>query len=401
MSILLIEMEVGGHHMTSYTRSIVSNLIKNKKKIILLTSHEIKKKEFYLYFKQNTTIFYEKKIKYPTIKSQINFFKFQLNYYNLVKKTFEKIYKKNKIEHVYINNLDFFDKPLSVYGSPFKNVNFSGLYLNPKFYMSFNIFSINFIKKIIYEKLFLRLLHLKDLKNLFFVDPLCFSYLNKIKKNYQKKISFINDLGTANQIKKNDMSKKKCQKFLNIEKNNFVILVYGSIRENKSLNELIKVTALLKKDHNIKIIIAGSQDKETRFFLKRKILSIKPVSKNFIIIDQYISDGMEKIIFKAADVTWLGYSKKFYGSSGVFFLSCQNKVPVIGSNHGVLGWYLKKFNVGFSTDLLNTKSVITILRKLIIKPNKLKYNFVEVNKKHNFQNFGKSIVQKILKKPLS
>ena len=395
MSILLIEMEVRGHHISSYTRSIVANLIKKKKKIILLTSGEIKNNKFYLYLKKNTKIICVKKIKYPDNKKQINFFKFQLDYYSMIKKTFEKIYKKNKIDYVYLNTLDFLDKPLSIFGSPFGDVNFSGLYLNPKFYMSFNIFSLNYIKKIIYEILFFRLLRINNLKNIFFVDPLCFNYLKKKNILYPKKISLVNEMGTANQIKKFTFSKRKCKKILKIENNKFIILVYGSIRENKSLSELVKIASRLTQEFQIKILIAGEQDSETRNFLKKNVLNNKLINNSFIILNQYIDDRLEKIIFKAADVTWLGYSKNFYGSSGVLFLSSQNKVPVIGSDHGVLNWYLKKFNIGFAANLSNSLGVINIIEKLIVNKNRAKFDFTKINKNRNFLNFGKKIIEKI------
>jgi glycosyltransferase involved in cell wall biosynthesis len=399
MNILLVEMEgIKGHHISSYLRSIVSSLINKKKKIILLTSNEIKKNQFYPFFKKNTKIICVKKINYPSNKTQINFLKFQLQYYNLIKKKFARIAKENKINHVYLNTLDFIDKPLSIYGSPFQNTTFSGLYLMPKFYIPFSMFSLNYLKKIIYGKLFLQLLKIKNLKNIFLVDPLCFNYLKKKHTHTLKKTFFINDLGTANQIRKFKLTKSKCQKILNIKKSKFVILVYGFIRENKSLAELVDAVSVLKERFNIIVLIAGLQDSKIKKFLKEQVQKNKAIRDNFIIINKYIDDRLEKIIFKATDVTWSGYSKKFYGSSGVLFLSSQNKVPVIGSDHGSLGWYLKKFKIGFSTDLTDTKKVTRVLTNLITNKQKIKYNFSEANKNRNFLNFGKSIVQKILEK---
>ena len=113
-------------------------------------------------------------------------------------------------------------------------------------------------------------------------------------------------------------------------------------------------------------------------------------------MNYFINDKLEKIIFKASDLTWIGYSKKFYGSSGVLFLSSQNYVPVIGSDHGTLGWYLRKYNIGISTDLTNSKKVAEILLSLINKKKQIKYDFNSANKKRNFLNFGKTIVSNIL-----
>jgi len=395
MTILLVELESKGHHISSYIRSVVHNLIKNKKKIIFLTSEEIKKNDYYEYLKNNTRIIFVKKIKYPSIKNYINLLKFQFDYYNLIKKKVREIDKKFKIEHIYINTLDFFDKPISVLGSPFKNINFSCLYLNPKFYFDYQIFSMEFIKKIIYQYLFYKILNIKKLKNIFFIDPLCFNYLIKKKLGHKRKITYIEDLGTGNQINKFSLSKKKCRNILKINQKDFVILVYGSIRKTKSLKELFDVIELLENNNLVKILIAGQQDEFTKNYLKDLTIRKKNLKKQIIIIDKYINDKLEKILFKASDLTWTGYSKKFYGSGGVFFLSCINKTPVITSNHGAIGWYGKKYNVGISIDLTNKKILLNQLNKFL-KREKTQYNFNFVNKKHNFLNFGKKITDKIL-----
>ena len=75
MKILLIELETKGHHISSYIRSIVHNLIIKKKKIILLTTSEIKNKDYYSYLKKNTKIIFTKKIKQPVRKDLISLLK--------------------------------------------------------------------------------------------------------------------------------------------------------------------------------------------------------------------------------------------------------------------------------------------------------------------------------------
>ena len=94
MSILLVELETSGHHITSYLRSVVNYLSNKNKKIILLTSADIKKKNFYNFFKKKTKIIFTKKIEYTINKNYFNLLKFQFNYYENIKKSFEKDYKK-------------------------------------------------------------------------------------------------------------------------------------------------------------------------------------------------------------------------------------------------------------------------------------------------------------------
>jgi len=90
-------------------------------------------------------------------------------------------------------------------------------------------------------------------------------------------------------------------------------------------------------------------------------------------------------------LTWTGYTKDFYGSSGVYFLSSINFRPVISSNHGAIGWYSRKYKIGYSIDLTNRKKLINLLNKIINFNKRTNYDFNQVNSRHNFKNFGNNI----------
>lgn len=395
MTILLIELETKGHHLSSYLRSIVTELVKNKKKIIFLTTKEIKKNNFYSFFNKYTKIIYINKIKYPLKKNYFSFLKFQITNYKIIKEKFQQIKKKNNIDHIYVNTLDFLDKPLSIFGSPFGDTKFSGLYLNPKFYIQYKSLLNNLVKNKLYIFLFEKLLQINSLSNIFIVDPLCSQFLNKRAKiNYQK-IKFINELGSSNKIEKFNLSILKCRKILKISKNDFVILIYGFIRKNKSLDELFKVVQYIKTKKPIKILIVGKRDIETQLFLKNTYKKNKKLASMIIDINKFSDDLFEKIVFKASNLTWAGYSKNFYGSSGVYFLSSTNHVPVISSDHGAIGWYSKKYNIGASVDLTNKTKLIKVLNRLMKFNRKIKYDFTKVNSIYNFKNFGFNICKNL------
>jgi len=393
MKILLIELETKGHHISSYIRSIVHNLVSKNKGIILLTTPEIKNKDYYLYLKKNTKIIFAKKIKKPVNKNIISLLKYQFNYYKLIKSEYLKIIKTNEIDLIYLNTLDFFDKSLAILGSPFGSTKFLGLFLNPKFYDGYKN---NIIKKKIYEYFFKKILKIKNLKEIFLIDPICFNYLNKKKIKNWKKVNLLNDLGSGNKIKEFRYSERKCRKILGIERSKYVILVYGYLRENKALNQLFDVINSIDDKNKVTILLVGKRDNETRSLINNKIKTNTDLKNIIINIDKYIDDLFEKIVFKASNLTWIGYKKTFNGSSGVFFLSSLNKRPVITSNHGVIGWYSKKFRIGVSIDLDNKNQLAKILNKLIKNKNKkIKYNFAHVNLKHSFSQFGHNIAKKI------
>ena len=396
MNILLIEMEgIKGHHVSSYLRSVIRVLLTKRIKIFLLTTREIKQNSFYKYIKKNTKIIYVSKVRYPENKNYYNFLKFQIKNYLLIKKIIKKINLKYKIQHIYFNTLDFFDKPLSIFGLPFKNTKCSGIYLNPKFNINDNLWNITNIKKKLYEILFFNILKFENVERIFIIDPITFNYLKRKKFKFKNKISFIKDIGTANHINKISFTKIECRKMLKIKKKNYVILLYGSIRENKSINELLNAFCSIKNKEDITILVAGLQDEDAKKKFNTFFLEKNSFKKNFVFINKYINDKLEKIIFKASDITWVGYSRNFFGSSGVLFLSSQNYIPAIGSNHGSLGWYLHKYKIGFAGDLTNTGKIVKIFEKHMSKRNKFIFNFEKANKNRNFDNFGQNIVNKL------
>ena len=266
--------------------------------------------------------------------------------------------------------------------------------MNPKFYINDKNFFFDIFKKKLYLILFNRILNISELSNIFIVDPLSIKFLKK-KNKKNKKIVQVNDLGSSNKLVKFNYSKTKCRNLLGIEQSSFVILIYGYIRKSKSLEELFDIINLIKSKEKIKILIVGRRDDETKKLINKKIKDNKLQSK-IININKYADDLLEKIVFKASNLIWTGYTKDFYGSSGVFFLSSINQRPVISSKHGSIGWYSKKFKIGASVDLTNKKKLINKLNYLIMNKNNVKYEFNKVNLAHNFNNFGQTITKKII-----
>ena len=111
-----------------------------------------------------------------------------------------------------------------------------------------------------------------------------------------------------------------------------------------------------------------------------------------MVINKFINERLERILFKSSDLVWPGYSKNFNGSSGVYFLSSMNKVPVITSNHGLIYWYNKKYKIGKSTDLRNPNKVRKVI-DYFINNREINFNenFKKTNNIHNSDNFSKQI----------
>jgi hypothetical protein len=386
MKILLIELETKGHHITSYLRTIINRLLKKNYKIYLLTTKP--KNSEILKFHEKIKIFYVKKNKNLKKINYFNLIYLQLKNYFTIKLKFKKISKKNYFDIIYLNNLDHIDKILSILGSPFGKVYFYCLFLNPKILHNSNFNFFNFLKVSIYKFLFYKILNIKTLKKVFILNPLCYK---QIPKHKLKKIELLNEIGTYAYKRKISQNRIECRKLLNLDKSYFVILVYGSIRKDKELIYLIDVIKKFYINNKIKIIIAGLQDEYTKKLLRENIYN-NAINEKFLIINKFVNDTLEQVLFKSSNLVWTGYSKDFTGSSGVFFLSSMNKVPVITSDHGLINWNNKKYKIGKSTNLRDPNKVKKVI-DYFLKNKRLNLNnsFIKTNYIHNSENFSKKI----------
>ena len=103
----------------------------------------------------------------------------QFRKYFLIKKKFKELTKQYHFDAIYLNNLDHYDKALSILGSPFGKTEFFGLFLNPKILYNEKFNILNSLKIWVYRVFFNNLINIKTLKKIFIINPLCLKYISK------------------------------------------------------------------------------------------------------------------------------------------------------------------------------------------------------------------------------
>lgn len=394
MQILLIETEPEGHYVNLYLKKIINEFLAKKVSLTLMTTRLVafgKNNKFLL----NNRIkkFYITEIKKSKRKNSILQLVYQIKYYFNIKNSFSLITKDKNFDIVYVNTLDHFDKALSLFGSPFKKTSFYGFYNHITFHLNRAKLSNFFFY--IYEFLFIKILKLKDVKKIFILNNSIKQYLNR-KNIPTYKLVKVNEAVdiSSNSIDKNEINLFKKENSL--ENNDFIILIYGSIRKEKGIDYLFKCLSNYIFTKKIKIIIAGNCEEE----ILNKITNYKKKSGKFnfeiILFNYLINDKLQKIIFTLADLIWIGYEKYFF-SSGVYYLAGFMGRPVIVNNKGFIYDLNKKYKIGVEADITNSKEVYKKINFII--SNGSKYykksfkNFTKYNKKNIFE---KQIVNEIL-----
>ena len=359
MSLLIFEPEVKGHFLALYVRSVIREY-KNQK-IFLATSKVIKNTKVLKILKKecpNLKIIYSKNLLYPKFKISLILFIYQILNFVRIRKIVLNYDKKYNFKHIFFSNLDYFDKGILIFNNPFNYKKFSGILVNPRVHQFYNQ---NNLKYNLYKIFLKSLLKNKYLTKIFSNDLLFYNFSKKKFRN--NKILYFNEPIIS--------EKKNSKKFEFLYNNLTKILVYGSIRNSKSLIELIHLSSHIE---NLKVIVAGKQESDVKTILSKKNLKDHNVYEKFKILNRFIEPEEEKELFLNTDYVWCVYKNTPLGSSGVFHLSCNYKKPVITNNDGLLGWYNRKYLLGpicnFETHEKTNKSIKLISR--IIK-NKKKY----------------------------
>ncbi len=205
--------------------------------------------------------------------------------------------------------------------------------------------------------------------------------LIKNLKIENKKIIII-PYGTLNFYSDIKISKKRARNKLNIKKDSRVILFFGSIREYKGLDTLIKAFSLVRKNiKNSKLIIAGKNwEKWGKYQL---LIDNLDITKDVLLFLDYIPTDKVKYFFTAADVVVLPY-RHFESQSGPGNIALSFGKPLIVTNTGGLPNLVLDKNCVVPSD--NSEEMASKIIKVLKSKNFIKK--LEKDSKINAINFS-------------
>ena len=397
MYILLVEPEYQGHHVALHLNLLINEFYKRRWQINILTYKKSASSEAYRLIDKKIlrkiNFFYIKEISFYNSKNTFYLIYIQvIKYFNIIR-SIKKILLKNDIDHIYFVTGDHIDKVLAILGNFSLRVKFSLMLIYSKVYLNKNI---NYFSRLILgvkKKLLFKLIDLSYLKNFFVLDLFLFKFLKKYKKNNFSKVVYTPDPGQL----KFFFPQKFAKNYLKIKKNVFIILIYGAIKMSKGIKELISSLQYLN-NNKIKLIIAGKQTDDVKFFLKLEANKQLINTGQVIIFDGFKNYKDEAILFSASDIVWVGYDDNFSGSSGVLHQAGLANKPVITNRLGLLGYLNKKYKIG---SVVNLSSVIDIKNKILYlyRNKKIRYilgkNNNALSKLHSGKNFATAIADNI------
>jgi glycosyltransferase involved in cell wall biosynthesis len=360
--LLIVEPDAEGHHIALYTRLLIKEAVSRGWSVTILTTESSRKHEAFktisadLGEEPKTIIMPD--VRYETTGAFV-LFASHLRLWKALSKAASANGRFSDFDLIYCINLDYFEKALSLFGSPFGKKPFAGMLMNPKFHRFALGLGPRSRGDVVYRFLFQRLLNIRRLKRLLVIDEQFKVYCETKRLAGAEKICAIPDVGEISRTG----SACEARRELAIPDSAFVILLYGSLSRRKGVEELLRAVERLK-GHEVVALVAGNPDQETARLLSSPWCRALEESGQLVVRPDFHDDEAEAMVFAAADLAWLGYVGGAYGSSGVLYQAGSAGLPVLSMAEGLLGWTVRKYGVGIPLDSTDTVRVEEAIRRL-------------------------------------
>ena len=364
MHVLIFELLMTGHH-PSYLKHFATSFLElgNHVTVTVFESHSNHpiicqlKNQFpdLLEIMRVDDRYYE--VHYPI---PLGDFGFDLMHHKLFKKIFSDINKVKKVNYVFFPYVDYCLYAIGLLGSPFGSTPWGGVCVQIRLnYVDSTIIAPRPKFHRIKHALFLRSLKSNALVKLFTIDELLAKQINRKSSFFASRLSYLPDPGELIGCHTYESARLK----MKILPDNIVILVYGAISDRKGLNVLVSALNHSSVSVKYQLLIVGKQQASIYPLMSSVEMVALRQRISVDIIDSYIDQASEQMVFAAADIVWLGYQSHFT-MSGVLVLAAISNCLVVGTHEGLIGWNLRQKKLGLDIDTSDVQIVRAALIRL-------------------------------------
>jgi len=359
MNVLLIEPLLTGHHL-SYVVNSVRAFIENGYSVIVATSKHAKFDSILSGLSDE----FRMKVRFSFFSYNIEggggrgatLVRNEFSHWRLFSNECANIRRSCAIDYVFLPYLDYCLYAIGVLGSPFANVPWGGICMRPSFhYQAYGVLAAPPSLRGLKELLFIRALTSRYLKKIHTIDELLFRYINTNRPRLSSQIAFLADPSESPSV--NFDAKRLLQ--LSFGSARKIILVFGAISERKGIDSLIQA---VKTRNDVCVILAGKQTPVVR---DQILLTGLLGGESLIVFDRYVTESELGLFYSACDIVWLGYRGHF-GMSGVLVTAASYEKPLVATNEGLIGYYVRKHNLGFCCDIQDPISVDRAISKALV-----------------------------------
>ncbi len=363
MRLLIIEPEAEGHHLVLYTRLLLEESLRRDWRVSVLTTESAAGHAAFRILSANAEAAFETivipDIRPPSGSGSLSLLVSQFRLWKGLAAASASNNQFRDFDIIYCVNLDYFEKALSLLGSPFAGRPFSGMLMNPKFHRAEMRIGPASRSDRLYSWLFRRLLSLNNLQSVLVVDERFLEFCNRSGYPNAGKMRFVPDVGELSDEPSTGLTRGA----LGIRPDALVVLLYGSLSRRKGVKELLQAIEATTSEEVV-ALVAGKPDEETQGFLRSERCYAMQATGKLVVRAGFQNADEERSLFEAADVVWLGYVGGAYGSSGVLYQAGSLGLPVIATDVGLIGWAVTRYDVGIALDPTEGSAVIDAIRRL-------------------------------------
>ncbi len=278
----------------------------------------------------------------------------------MLRNKFNEINCTRPVDYIFFPYADYFLYIIGLIGLPCNTIPWSGICMQSTIHHSNYDFLAPIRRNQAFKKsLFHRVLKHPSLKKIFTIDELFFKFICDEFPKINSSIEYLAD--PADVI--GSHTRSSARDVMAIPQNAFVVLVYGSISLRKGLHTLISALHKSKSSVDSHLLIVGKhQDTINSLFLSDEMLALKNAGQ-LHVLNRFVDDETEQMVFAASDVVWLGY-KGHFAMSGVLVLAAKARRVIIATQDGLIGWHTRVKRLGIAVDIDDLLSVKDALEQL-------------------------------------
>ena len=318
----------------------------------------------------------------------------EMIYWWLFRNWYLKQVNKKKIDIIFLPYLDYCLYAIGLLGSPFGGTSWVGVAMRPSFhYREMGVITSKLAFQRVKKRLFWRLLKNKHLKYLLTIDEPLANYLQHQNGGSGKVMFMPEPYERGRKIGSNE-----AKKTLGIDFSRKVVLVYGSITSRKGVAELLRAITKPTCPQSVDVLLGGRITDEVLPIFDEHWVQALQRDGRLIVLDRYISEKDEEVLFSAADIVWLGYIGH-YGASGVLVQAAMAGLPVIACKDGIIGWQTESHHLGVTVSPADIDSVVSSIR-VLVENEKLRISYGK-NGQRAFEKNTFDTAKSVLEKAIS
>ena len=185
-----------------------------------------------------------------------------------------------------------------------------------------------------------------------------------------------------------------------VESERRLALFFGSLAERKGVTQTLDAVRLLSRENQTKLCLAlvGHVAPAYQDALIEQLDILKKSSRVQIVKAlRFVSDTEMINLFSASDLILLPY-QRHAGSSGILVRAAQAGKPVLGSNYGLIGRYIRDFGLGIEVESSRPDDIASGMSQWLESPQNFPFDTIKASTfgdHHTAEGFSEVIFNQI------